>query len=382
MNFNLSSKLPHVGTTIFTQMTMLANAHQALNLSQGFPDFEADPRLVKLVTEAMQNGYNQYAPMIGVQSLRDAIVKKYDQIYNIEVDATEELTITSGGTQAIFTAIATVVRPKDEVIIFEPAYDCYAPTVELFGGRVVPVRLLAPDFRIDWDYVATLMNSKTRLIIINNPNNPTGKVLGKEELIKLGALLEGTRILLLSDEVYEHIVFDGASSQSVLEIPTLRERSFVVASFGKLLHTTGWKIGYCVAPPQLTHEFRKVHQFNVFSVNAPMQFAIAEYLEDISYVKGLSSFFERKRNLLKDGLKGSRFTILPCEGTYFLNINYSGISNEKEFEFACSLTTHHKIATIPLSAFYKEVTNQQVLRVCFAKKDETLAKAIEILNQI
>jgi len=382
MNFNLSSKLPHVGTTIFTQMTMLANAHQSLNLSQGFPDFEADPRLVKLVTEAMQNGYNQYAPMIGVQSLRDAIVKKYDQIYNIEVDATEELTITSGGTQAIFTAIATVVRPEDEVIIFEPAYDCYAPTVELFGGRVVPVRLLAPDFRIDWDYVATLMNSKTRLIIINNPNNPTGKVLGKEELIKLGALLEGTRILLLSDEVYEHIVFDGASSQSVLEIPTLRERSFVVASFGKLLHTTGWKIGYCVAPPQLTHEFRKVHQFNVFSVNAPMQFAIAEYLEDISYVKGLSSFFERKRNLLKDGLKGSRFTILPCEGTYFLNINYSGISNEKEFEFACSLTTQHKIATIPLSAFYKEVTNQQVLRVCFAKKDETLAKAIEILNQI
>lgn len=382
MNFNLSSKLPHVGTTIFTQMTMLANAHQALNLSQGFPDFEADPRLIKLVTEAMQNGYNQYAPMIGVQSLRDAIVKKYDQIYNIEVDATEELTITSGGTQAIFTAIATVVRPEDEVIIFEPAYDCYAPTVELFGGRVVPVRLLAPDFRIDWDYVATLMNSKTRLIIINNPNNPTGKVLGKEELIKLGALLEGTRILLLSDEVYEHIVFDGASSQSVLEIPTLRERSFVVASFGKLLHTTGWKIGYCVAPPQLTHEFRKVHQFNVFSVNAPMQFAIAEYLEDISYVKGLSSFFERKRNLLKDGLKGSRFTILPCEGTYFLNINYSGISNEKEFEFACSLTTQHKIATIPLSAFYKEVTNQQVLRVCFAKKDETLAKAITILNQI
>ncbi|WP_294348773.1 methionine aminotransferase [uncultured Sphingobacterium sp.] len=382
MNFNLSSKLPHVGTTIFTQMTMLANAHQALNLSQGFPDFEADPRLVKLVTEAMQNGYNQYAPMIGVQSLRDAIVKKYDQIYNIEVDATEELTITSGGTQAIFTAIATVVRPEDEVIIFEPAYDCYAPTVELFGGRVVPVRLLAPDFRIDWDYVATLMNSKTRLIIINNPNNPTGKVLGKEELIKLGSVLEGTRILLLSDEVYEHIVFDGASSQSVLKIPTLRERSFVVASFGKLLHTTGWKIGYCVAPPQLTHEFRKVHQFNVFSVNAPMQFAIAEYLEDISYVKGLSSFFERKRNLLKDGLKGSRFTILPCEGTYFLNINYSGISNEKEFEFACSLTTQHKIATIPLSAFYKEVTNQQVLRVCFAKKDETLAKAITILNQI
>ncbi|MDQ1148239.1 methionine aminotransferase [Sphingobacterium zeae] len=382
MNFNLTSKLPHVGTTIFTKMTTLANAHQALNLSQGFPDFETDPRLVKLVTKAMEKGNNQYAPMIGAQALRDAIVKKYDQIYNVEVDATEQLTITSGGTQAIFTAIATVVKPEDEVIIFEPAYDCYAPTVELFGGKVVPVRLLAPDFRIDWDYVATLMNSKTRLIIINNPNNPTGKVLGKEELIKLGALLEGTSILLLSDEVYEHIVFDWASSQSVLEIPTLRERSFVVASFGKLLHTTGWKIGYCVAPPQLTHEFRKVHQFNVFSVNAPMQFAIAEYLEDISYIRELSSFFEGKRNLLRDGLKGSRFTILPCEGTYFLNINYSGISNEEEFEFACSLTTQHKIATIPLSAFYKEVTNQQVLRVCFAKKDETLANAIAILNQI
>jgi len=382
MNFNLTSKLPHVGTTIFTKMTMLANAQQALNLSQGFPDFETDPKLVQLVAKAMEKGYNQYAPMIGVQPLRDAIVEKYKEIYNVEVDATEELTITAGGTQAIFTAIATVVRPEDEVIIFEPAYDCYAPTIELFGGKVVPVRLLAPDFRIDWDYVATLINAKTRLIIINNPNNPTGKVLDKEELIKLGALLEGTSTLLLSDEVYEHIVFDGALPQSVMGIPTLRERSFVVASFGKLLHTTGWKIGYCIAPALLTQEFRKVHQFNVFSVNTPMQFAIAEYLGDISYVKRLAPFFERKRNLLKDGLKESRFKILPCEGTYFLNIDYSAISREKEFDFACSLTEEHKIATIPLSAFYKEVTNQQVLRVCFAKKDETLLKAVEILSKI
>ncbi|MGE8430144.1 MAG: methionine aminotransferase [Sphingobacterium sp.] len=382
MNFNLTSKLPHVGTTIFTKMTMLANEQQALNLSQGFPDFETDPKLVQLVAKAMEKGYNQYAPMIGAQPLRDAIVKKYNEIYNVEVDATEELTVTAGGTQAIFTAIATVVRPEDEVIIFEPAYDCYAPTIELFGGKVVPVRLLAPDFRIDWDYIATLINAKTRLIIINNPNNPTGKVLDREELITLGTLLEGTSTLLLSDEVYEHIVFDGALPQSVVGIPTLRERSFVVASFGKLLHTTGWKIGYCIAPALLTQEFRKVHQFNVFSVNTPMQFAIAEYLGDISYVKGLAPFFERKRNLLKDGLKGSRFKILPCEGTYFLNIDYSAISQEKEFEFACSLTKQHKIATIPLSAFYKEVTNQQVLRVCFAKKDETLLKAVEILNKV
>lgn len=382
MNFNLTSKLPHVGTTIFTKMTMLANAQQALNLSQGFPDFETDPKLVQSVAKAMEKGYNQYAPMIGAPPLRDAIVRKYKEIYDVEVDATEELTITAGGTQAIFTAIATVVRPQDEVIIFEPAYDCYAPTVELFGGKVVPVRLLAPDFRIDWDYVATLINVKTRLIIINNPNNPTGKVLDREELIKLGALLEGTSTLLLSDEVYEHIVFDGALSQSVIGIPTLRERSFVIASFGKLLHTTGWKIGYCIAPVLLTQEFRKVHQFNVFSVNTPMQFAIAEYLDDINYVKGLSPFFEQKRNLLKDGLKESRFKILPCEGTYFLNIDYSAVSQEKEFEFACSLTEQYKIATIPLSAFYKEVTNQQVLRVCFAKKDETLWKAVEILKKI
>jgi 2-keto-4-methylthiobutyrate aminotransferase apoenzyme (EC 2.6.1.-) len=382
MNFNLTSKLPHVGTTIFTKMTMLANAQRALNLSQGFPDFETDPKLVQLVAQAMEKGYNQYAPMIGAQPLRDAIVKKYKEIYNVEVDATEELTITAGGTQAIFTAIATVVRPQDEVIIFEPAYDCYAPTIELFGGKVVPVRLLAPDFRIDWDYVATLINAKTRLIIINNPNNPTGKVLDREELIKLGDLLEGTSTLLLSDEVYEHIVFDGVLSQSVIGIPTLRERSFVIASFGKLLHTTGWKIGYCIAPALLTQEFRKVHQFNVFSVNSPMQFAIAEYLVDLSYVNGLPAFFEQKRNLLKDGLKESRFKILPCEGTYFLNIDYSAISQEKEFEFACSLTEQHKIATIPLSAFYKEVINQQVLRVCFAKKDETLWKAVEILKKI
>ncbi len=382
MNFNLTSKLPHVGTTIFTKMTTLANAQQALNLSQGFPDFETDPKLIQLVAQAMEKGYNQYAPMIGAQPLRDAIVRKYKEIYNVEVDATEELTITAGGTQAIFTAIATVVRPQDEVIIFEPAYDCYAPTIELFGGKVVPVRLLAPDFRIDWDYVATLINAKTRLIIINNPNNPTGKVLDREELIKLGALLEGTSTLLLSDEVYEHIVFDGVLPQSVIGIPTLRERSFVIASFGKLLHTTGWKIGYCIAPALLTQEFRKVHQFNVFSVNSPMQFAIAEYLSDLSYVKGLSAFFEQKRNLLKDGLKESRFKILPCEGTYFLNIDYSAISEEKEFEFACLLTEQHKIATIPLSAFYKEVTNQQVLRVCFAKKDESLWKAVEILKKI
>jgi methionine aminotransferase len=382
MNFNLTSKLPHVGTTIFTKMTMLANEQHALNLSQGFPDFETDPKLVQLVSKAMETGHNQYAPMIGAQTLRDTIAKKYSEVYNVAVDATAELTVTSGGTQAIFTAIATVVRPEDEVIIFEPAYDCYAPTIELFGGKVVPVRLLAPDFQIDWDYVATLINSKTRLIIINNPNNPTGKVLGREELIKLGDLLASTNALLLSDEVYEHIVFDGVLPQSVLEIPTLRERSFVIASFGKLLHTTGWKIGYCIAPPQLTQEFRKVHQFNVFSVNTPMQFAIAAYLEDISYVKGLSDFFERKRNLLKDGLRESRFKILPCEGTYFLNIDYSAISQEKEFEFACSLTRAHKIATIPLSAFYKEATNQHVLRVCFAKKDETLLKAVEILNKV
>lgn len=382
MNFNLIAKLPHVGTSIFTQMTALANAEQALNLSQGFPDFETDPRLTQLVAAAMEKGHNQYAPMIGAQSLREAIVNKYKAVYNVDVDPSEELTITAGGTQAIFTAIATVVGAGDEVIIFEPAYDSYAPTIELFGGKVIPVRLLAPDFQIDWDYVATLINEKTRLVIINNPNNPTGKVLGNEELNKLGKLLQGTDTLLLSDEVYEHLVFDGVEPQSVLSIPTLRERSFVVASFGKLLHTTGWKIGYCVAPAMLTREFRKIHQFNVFSVNTPMQIAIAEYLKDIAYVEGLAGFFEKKRDLLKNGLKESRFKVLPCEGTYFLNLDYSTISQEKEFDFARYLTTYHKIATIPLSAFYKQATDQQVLRVCFAKQDVTLLEAVAILNKI
>ncbi len=382
MNFDLTTKLPHVGTSIFTKMTMLANAEQALNLSQGFPDFETDPTLIKLVSAAMEKGYNQYAPMIGVQSLRETIAEKYKKVYAVEIDPSEELTITAGGTQAIFTAIATVVRPEDEVIIFEPAYDSYAPTIELFGGKVIPVRLLAPDFQIDWNYVATLINEKTRLVIINNPNNPTGKVLGKEELNKLEKLLAGTNTLLLSDEVYEHLVFDGIAPQSVLSIPGLRERSFVVASFGKLLHTTGWKIGYCVAPAILTHEFRKIHQFNVFSVNTPMQFAIAEYLKDVAYVESLAGFFEKKRDVLKNGLVQSRFKILPCEGTYFLNLDYSDISQEKEFDFACYLTKHYKIATIPLSAFYKQATDQQVLRVCFAKQDPTLLKAVAILNEI
>jgi len=382
MNFDLIAKLPHVGTSIFTKMTMLANAEQALNLSQGFPDFETDPKLVRLVSEAMEKGHNQYAPMIGVQSLRETIAQKYKAIYAVDIDPTDELTVTAGGTQAIFTAIATVVGAGDEVIIFEPAYDSYAPTIELFGGKVIPVRLLAPDFQIDWDYVATLINEKTRLVIINNPNNPTGKVLGKEELNKLGKLLAGTNILLLSDEVYEHLVFDGVESQSVLSIPTLRERSFVVASFGKLLHTTGWKIGYCVAPAMLTREFRKIHQFNVFSVNTPMQIAIAEYLKDLTHVESLAGFFEKKRDLLKNGLKESRFKVLPCEGTYFLNLDYSAISQEKEFDFACYLTKHHKIATIPLSAFYKLATDQQVLRVCFAKQDVTLSEAVAILNNI
>lgn len=382
MNFSLITKLPHVGTTIFTKMTMLANEYGALNLSQGFPDFDTDPRLTGLVADAMKEGHNQYAPMIGVQALRDTIAKKYGSIYNILVDAQDEITVTAGGTQAIFTAIATIVRPEDEVIIFEPAYDCYAPTVELFGGKVVPVRLLAPDFRIDWTYVKGLINDRTRLVIINNPSNPTGKVLGREDLETLAVLLDGTNALLLSDEVYEHLVFDGAQPQSVLNIPRLRERSFVAASFGKLLHTTGWKVGYCIAPATFTHEFRKVHQFNVFSVNTPMQYAIAEYLHDIAYVRGLADFFEKKRDLLKAGLQQSRFHVLPCEGTYFLNLDYSAISSEKEFDFACLLTRQHKVATIPLSAFYKEPTDQQVLRVCFAKQDDTLQKAIRILAHI
>jgi len=363
-------------------MSALAQQYQALNLSQGFPDYAADPLLVDLVSKYMNEGYNQYAYMAGVPVLRERISEKVHRLYGVDADPVDEITITAGGTQAIFTAIASVIGAGDEVLIFEPAYDCYRPTVELFGGRVIPVTLHAPDFEIDWDSVGQLMTSKTRMIILNNPNNPTGKVLQEHDLLILQQLVDKTDILIISDEVYEHLIYDGRAPHSLLQYESLRQRSFVVASFGKLLHTTGWKVGYCIAPKALTSEFRKVHQFNVFSVHTPTQYAIADYLINPQVYLSLPSFFQEKRDRLIEGLKDTKLDVLPCEGTYFLNVSYQRISDLPELQFATLLTREYRVAMIPISAFYANEVNQQLLRICFAKKTDTLIKAIDLLRNI
>lgn len=382
MNPNFRSKLPHVGTTIFSKMSALAQQYGALNLAQGFPDYETDPDLIELVNNYMHDGNNQYALMPGVLKLREEIARKIWNTYQIEVDVNDEITVTAGGTQAIFTAIATLVEKGDEVIIFEPAYDCYAPTVTLFGGKIIPMVLQAPDFTIDWEYVASLVNDKTKLIIINNPNNPTGKLLSKKDTIALAEIVGNSSAFVLSDEVYENIVFDGETPNSLLANEVLRSRTFVVASFGKLLHVTGWKVGYCIAPSALTKEFRKVHQYNVFSVNTAVQMAIGTYLEDENRYYSLASFFEKKRDLLVNGIQHSRFKILPSQGTYFFNLDYSAISDLDELAFAEKLIRDHGIGLIPISAFYSNSLNQHLLRICFAKKEETLLKGIKLLNEI
>ncbi len=382
MSFNLTSKLPHVGTTIFTRMSDLAQQYQALNLSQGFPDYETDPKLVDLVSKYMKEGYNQYAFMAGVPVLRERIAEKVENLYGIDIHPADEVTVTAGGTQAIFTAIASIIAVGDEVIIFEPAYDCYRPTVELFGGRVIPVMLQAPDFEIDWNEVKHLVSDRTRMIILNNPNNPTGRVLQERDFLALQQLVEMTNILLVSDEVYEHLIFDDRRPHSMLQYESLRSRAFVVASFGKLLHTTGWKVGYCIAPEKLTAEFRKVHQFNVFSVHAPTQYAIADYLSNPEVYLSLPGFFQQKRDLLIEGLSGTGLDILPCEGTYFLNVSYQRISNLPELQFAELLTKEKGVAMIPISAFYATEVNQCLLRICFAKRTDTLSKAVDLLQNI
>ncbi|SEN30684.1 2-keto-4-methylthiobutyrate aminotransferase apoenzyme [bacterium A37T11] len=375
----MHSKLPHVGTTIFTVMTQLAARHEAINLSQGFPDYDCPPQLVSLVNQHMQGGRNQYAPMSGVQHLREQISAKVFDLYEVDYHPDTEITVTAGGTQALFTAIGTLIRPGDEVIIFEPAYDSYAPSVEVFGGIVKAVSLQAPDFSINWNEVQSLVTEKTRLIIINTPNNPTSRVFTDADFQKLIRLTQGTNIYLLSDEVYEHIVFDGLSHRSALQYPELRERSLIVASFGKLYHITGWKVGYTLAPASLTAEFRKVHQYNVFSVNTPVQYALADFLRDKDFYLQLGEFFQQKRDYLLKGLSETLFKPLTCDGTYFLLANYSAISEMKEADFCQDLTIRYGVATIPVAAFYKEETNQQVIRICFAKKQETLEAALEKL---
>ena len=379
---NLKSKLPAQGTTIFTVMSSLANEHHAVNLSQGFPDFDCSQDLVNLVSDAMKKGLNQYSPMTGVKELREEISRKQFEIHGTEYNSETEVTVTAGGAEALFSAIGTVVHPGDEVIIFEPAYDLYRPAVELFGGIVKSVSLLGPDFQIDWDEVKALINSKTKLIILNNPNNPATSVLNENDFEKLTEIIRNTDILIISDEVYEHIVFDGLKHISISRYPELKERSFIVASFGKLYHITGWKVGYCLAPENLNREFRKVHQFNVFCVNTPVQYGLAEFMKRKDEYLNLSAFFQKKRDFFIDGMKETQFKILKPKGSYFLLADYSEISDLNEFEFSKWLTENHKVAVIPVSAFYENPPEQKLVRFCFAKKQETMERAIENLMKI
>jgi len=378
----LNSKLPHVGTTIFTVMSKLAQECGAINLSQGFPDFPIDEKLSSLVHAAMGAGHNQYAPMPGLPSLREAIAAKVSRLYGFSYEPDTEVTVTAGGTQAIFTAIGAVVHPGDEVIIVDPAYDCYSPTVELFGGKPVHVRL-GNDMKFDADAVKAAITPRTRMLMINTPHNPAGTILRDVDMKRIADMLRGTDILLLSDEVYEHLVFDGEPHASVMNYPELRERAFVIFSFGKVFHTTGWKMGYALAPKELMAEFRKVHQFNVFSANTPIQHALAAYMKEPSNYEVVPSLYQAKRDRFRAGMKNSRFQLLPCEGSYFQVADYSVIGQEDDMTFAKRVAREFGVATIPLSPFYKEPpTEQRLLRFCFAKQDATLDAAIEKLCRI
>ncbi len=378
----LISKLPNVGTTIFSVMSQLAAEHNAINLSQGFPDFESSPELIELVNQEMKNGHNQYAPMPGLQILRERIAEKVNAIHHSEYNPDTEVTVTAGGTQAIFTALSAVIQPNDEVIIFEPAYDCYSPTIKLLGGIVKSFELSPPDYKIDWTIVKKLINSRTRMIILNSPHNPSGVILGEEDIKQLIQITNHYDLLILSDEVYEHIIFDSKQHLSIARYPELRDRAFIVASFGKLFHNTGWKMGYCIAPAWLMTEFRKIHQFLVFSVNTPMQYALAKFLDNESNYNGLSDFYQQKRDYFAELMKQTRFDLLPCGGSYFQSVYYNRISDEGDQVFAKRLTTEFGVAGIPVSAFYNKGTDHHVLRFCFAKKQETLEKAVERLTKV
>ena len=378
----IASKLPNVGTTIFTVMSRLAQEHNAINLSQGFPDFDCAKPLRDLATKYINAGVNQYPPMAGVVSLRERVAEKVEALYGAPYDVETEVTIVPGATYGIFTAVATVVRPGDEVILIEPAYDSYAPSIEVAGGVPVYVQLRYPDYSIDWQQVSRAITPKTRAIIINTPNNPTASVLSGEDLRMLESLLRGTGIVVISDEVYEHIVYDGHRHQSVASFPGLAERSYVVSSFGKTYSVTGWKMGYVLAPKELTAEFRKVHQFNVFVTNSPLQHALAEYMKDPEPYLSLPAFYQRKRDFFLEGVKASRFKPLPSRGTFFQNLAYDAVSDEKDTDLAIRLTKEKGLASIPVSVFYREPPAHKVLRFCFAKSEETLARGAEILSRI
>ncbi len=378
----LQSKLPQVGTTIFTVMSALAAEHKAVNLGQGFPDFDCDPQLVEAVSQAMQQGKNQYPPMPGVPVLREAVADKIAALYQHAYNPDSEITITAGATQAILTIILAFVHPGDEVIVLEPCYDSYVPNILLSGGVPVRVPLTPGSFRPDFDKIAAAITPKTRAIIVNSPHNPSGTVWTAAEMRQLEDLLAPTQVLLISDEVYEHMVFDGLQHQSASLFPGLAARAFVVSSFGKTYHVTGWKVGYVAAPAALTQEFRKVHQFNVFTVNTPVQYGLAAYMARREAYLQLSDFYQAKRDLFRAGLKGSKFRLLPCEGTYFQSVDTSQVNELKEADFCKWLTAEVGVAAIPMSAFYGAGFDQQVVRFCFAKRDDTLTLALEKLQRL
>jgi methionine transaminase len=382
MSVHIDSKLPHVGTTIFTTMSALAVQHSAVNLGQGFPDFECDPRLTALLTQAMQAGHNQYPPMAGVVALREAIAQKVDAMYGRAYDVANEITVTAGATQAIHTALTAIVHPSDEVIIFEPTYDSYEPSIRMNGGVPIYAKLHAPTYKPNWDEVRALITPKTRAIMINTPHNPTATIWSREDMQALADVVRDTNIIIISDEVYEHMVYDGVHHQSASRFPDLAERAFVISSFGKTYHVTGWKIAYALAPREIMNEFRKAHQFIVFTVHTPSQHAIAAYMEHATHLE-LPAFYQAKRDFFLDAVKGSALNFMQSAGTYFVSARYDHLpqfAHMREREFAEHLTRNVGVAAIPMSAFYHDAFEQHTVRFCFAKKESTLSEAAKRLQ--
>ena len=379
MNLSIQSKLPNVGTTIFTVMSALAVKHNAINLGQGFPDFPMDEKLTQLVNEAMNRGQNQYVHMCGLPLLRERIAEKVNEAYQSKINPETDITVTPGGTYAIYTAFTTILQPGDEVILFEPAYDSYIPNIEINGAIAVPIALEYPDYKINWEKVREKISPKTKAIIINTPHNPSGSLLTHEDMIQLTEIVSNTNIFIISDEVYEHLIFEGKEHCSVLKYPELFSRSFVCYSFGKVYHCTGWKMGYCITPEALMKEFRKVHQFNVFTCNAPMQYAIADFILEKEHYLNLGKFLQNKRDYFADLMKQTPFEPLPSFGSYFQLYSYKNISTESESDFAIKLTQEAGVASIPVSAFYKTPIDNKVLRFCFAKNESTLTSAVDRL---
>ena len=378
----IASKLPSTGTSIFTVMSRLAEEHGAINLSQGFPDFNTAPELVEAVARHMRDGHNQYAPMPGVLALREALSRKIELLYGRRYDPGTEITITSGGTEAIYSTLTALVHPGDEVVLLQPAYDSYAPAVQLSGGIARYVTLRRPDYRVDWDEVRRAISPRTRVIMVNSPHNPTGMVFDAGDIRELGRVLQGTDAIVVSDEVYEHIVFDGARHESLARYPEIAERAVVISSFGKTYHTTGWKVGYCAAPQPISAEIMRVHQFVTFAVNGAIQRAYAEFVNRDPASAGLAPFYQAKRDRFLELMRGSRFTPLACRGTYFQMVDYSAITGERDSEFALRLIREHGVATIPISPFLSGEEPGPVLRLCFAKKDETLEQGAERLRAV